>query len=303
MLSNTFSCFPKSITDGKVIPIDTLDHVMYKDHKPTVTYYSPITGDIFSEDSLKLLIKHVEEKNYLSTDHKPFTFIANNIKIAYISLDNSLRATNAGFPLFKSVRLAKICEIVNKMDADIVLFSEAIRKSEDTTWLEMRRFISEQTGLEFCLESSNNFTPSCMSFGIACFAKSNILKDINYIQAHRLLEFEPDRGCFGSGCIVIELKDGTTLIGCHFPVDFKNEGENNNTVRAMISLIKLCDSFGDKIVYAFGDMNTIPGIINTSLNVVLSSSNWKLTNDRHTLYAAFFDETNANVLHATEIQQ
>lgn len=53
------------------------------------------------------------------------------------------------------------------------------------------------------MESSNNFSPLCMSFGMACFAKPKALDSVKYIQAHRLLECDPSKSCFGSGCIVI----------------------------------------------------------------------------------------------------
>ena len=122
MLSKTTYCFPKNITEGLIVPISSLDHVLYKGKKPDVTYYCPISGNIFTNDSIKLLCEQVKEKKYTGTDHTPFSFIVDSVKIAYVSLDNSVKSNSQGFGLVKSDRLRQICEIVKKIDADLVFF-------------------------------------------------------------------------------------------------------------------------------------------------------------------------------------
>lgn len=47
---------------------------MYKGVKPVVTYYCPSTGNLFMEDTVKLLAQEIKEKEYPGTDHTPFTF-------------------------------------------------------------------------------------------------------------------------------------------------------------------------------------------------------------------------------------
>ena len=121
MLTNAARCFPKSLTNGQVCPIGILDHVLYKGTKPVVTYYSPASGDILTVSELvKEAADNIKHKLYPCTDHTPFSFEVSGVKVLYASLDNSVRSNNAGFGLVKSGRLTKICEIVNKINADIV---------------------------------------------------------------------------------------------------------------------------------------------------------------------------------------
>jgi hypothetical protein len=278
-------CYPKSITNGKTLPIDSLDHVLYRGDRPVVTYYCPATGDIFSEQSIARACENVKNNNYPGTDHTPFSFVVDGCKIGYLSLDNSMRCHHAGFPLMQ--RLEQLCTIVNKMSCDVMFYSEACSRSGQYHWLTIRDYIATKTDMKFLLERSNSFSATQEAFGLACFAKSAAVTQIEYLQSHQLLE--KTDSCCGSVCLVLKLAD-TVMIACHLPFDL-SDTEDNNTVRAVKSLLEFInglDSGVDGRVLAFGDMNTIEGPVTRQLEQLLSTTEWKLTNDQHTFYAGCY---------------
>jgi hypothetical protein len=289
-------CYPRNLVGGKTLPVSMLDHVIYKDKvhdAPIVTYYCPSTGDILSKASYQLAINNAINEIYPATDHTPFSFeIEDSLKVLYVTFDCSIRSENAGHPLWDK-RLINICKMVKKINADLVFFSEACRKSANVHWLQMRLKITELTELEYCLESTNNFSKDSMSLGVAMFAKKTALYHLESIQATRLVEVDPSISFWGSGCIVVKTKTGTVLVGCQFPIDLKRTGSDNLTGKAMKSLIALLDdcikSVNDR-AYGFGDFNTIEGNMAESVYDVLVKTNWKMTDGIYTFLASYYDE-------------
>jgi hypothetical protein len=283
MLSTNNNCYPRTVTDGKTVPISRLDHILYKGSKPKVTYYCPSTGDIFSRAAVELAINNAATKQYPGTDHTPFSFEPiPGFKVAYLSLDNFVRPGGEAFSLWKSGRLTRICEIVNKINPDLIFFSEACRES-DVSWVEMRDYISREIKMKFRMECSNS---DDSSLGVACFSKSTSSDYVGSYQPYRLLE--KSSSCHGSGCVIISLKEGPVIVGCHMPLDFKHIGKDNNGARAMESLINLLDQQKNRECYAMADFNTIPGTITEAMEEVLSSGEWRLTNDQFTFFGAFY---------------
>ena len=297
-------CYPREVVGGLTLPVDQLDHVVYQGIKPRVVYYCPSTGDALSHASYKLAINNAVNRVYPGTDHTPFIFTvllgAVAVRVGYLSLDCSTRAENAGSPLV--CRLSNLCTIVTRMQPDVMFFSEACCKSTtvvsgtnlylevkaEVSWLEMRALITLQTGLVFCHEAANSFSRSNDSFGVAVFCKPDFLKSVKSAQAYNLMDcLSGSRQ--GSGCVVVELTDGTALVGCHFPLDFSTEITENLTGKAMTSLLKLLDTY--VTAYGFGDMNTIAGTMSEAVELALRGTKWEMTRGVYTFLAGFYGST------------
>lgn len=294
-------CYPRSLLNDKTYPVSVLDHVLYKHDKPSITYYCPSTGSVLTADSYKLAINNAIDGKYPGTDHTPFEFTLgsgeNALRILYVSLDNSVRANMSKLSLVSSGRLNNICNMINEINPDVVFFSEACRKSfggnmqeqsNPIYWIEIRQTITLITKMEYCMESTNNFDSNFMSFGMAMFSKSTSLSKIRCIQPYNLLPEDKSKECYGSGCIIMTLKTGEVLVAVHFPLDFKRIGKENNTARALVSLIELLDKYS--VAYAMGDMNTVEGtILNSVKEVMHNNKEWKLSADVFTFLPSYCD--------------
>jgi hypothetical protein len=291
-------CYPRSASSKDTMnPVSALDGVMYHldTQRPNITYYCPSTGDILSDTSFSIAIENAANKKYPATDHTPISIQVGAYKILYVSLDNSVRSMKNEFPLTQSSkcdsRLDQICNIINKIQPDIVFFSEACRKcvnigSDVVFWSQMKRIIANSTGLIFGCEQANNFSTTQMSFGVAMFYRSTV----DYIiaeQGVQLLHEDANRNCYGSGAVLIRLNTGETVVGVHFPLDFKGAGEDNNNYRATKALIKLLEQYPYAV--AIGDMNIVEGNIENCMRSALTNTNWSIARDHYSFLPSFFD--------------
>jgi hypothetical protein len=276
--------------------LDCLDRFLYKGTAPIMSYYCPFTGERLTGKTYELALENTRSSKYETTDHAPIEIEVDGMRYLYVSLDNSVRANMNGFPLVASNRLQNICEMINTINPDVVFFSEACRKSFEGTmqeqknivhWFEMRQIISWITGMVHCCECANNFDENEMSFGVAVFAKQTALLNIKSVQGCNFLPMDISNECFGSGAVIVTTKNNTTVVGVHFPLDFKRERENNNNGRAMKALINLLDKYPK--AYAFGDMNVIKGNIQNSMDIVLRDNLWKLSDPYYTYIGSFYD--------------
>lgn len=144
-------CYPLTLTDGKVCPIDCLDHVMYKgDSEPHIEYYCPYTGKRLNKDTYRLAIEQAKDKTYASIDHVFIMLVVNSVKFLYVSLDNSAWCEARGLSLADSGRLTNICILIAKINPDVLFVSEACRKTVDAEgnvvyWPQLRQRIAEMT--------------------------------------------------------------------------------------------------------------------------------------------------------------
>lgn len=288
--------FPTGYTQGKKVVLDCLDRFLYKGTAPIMSHYCPFTGKSLTGKTYELALENAKSSKYDTTDHAPIEIEVDGMRCLYVSLDNSVRANMNGFSLVASNRLQNICKIINIINPDIVFFSEACRKSFEGTvqeqknvvhWFEIRQIISWITGMVHCGECANNFDEKEMSFGVAVFAKQTAMLNIKSIQGCNFLPMDISNECFGSGALIVTTKNNTTVVGVHFPLDFKREGENNNNGRAMKALINLLDKYPK--AYAFGDMNVITGNIQNSIETVLRDNPWKLSDPYYTYIGSFYD--------------
>lgn len=292
--------YPLSVTQGKHCPVSYLDHVVFKrvtpEAKPNVQYYCPSTGLPLTAGRYNLALSNASSKVYPGTDHAPFLLTVGGSRFLYVSLDNSVRSNMNGHSLVSTGRLQTICEIVKRISPNAVFYSEACRMAFEggmqeqrypVYWTDMRDFITKETGMTFVNECTNNFDPSCMSFGVAMFAKDVTL--FKSVLPFNLLEEDKEKGCYGSGAIVATLKTGVTVVGVHFPLDFARKGLDNNVGRAAGSLVTLLNKY--ETAYAMGDMNTVEGEMMNSVIIQLGSE-WKITMDVPTFFPSYYDTCN-----------
>lgn len=249
--------------EGKTIPHGRLDRVVSLEPIENITQYNLFTGTTDFSDFYEQYKKIVLAEEYPTIDHIPFSIEISNIYYIYISLDNSVRANMAGFPLYE--RINNICELINNIinknniEKYVIFFSESCRisflgsmqeKKNIVNWLTIRNIISEKCNINFIIEKRNNEAE--MSFGVSAFCSKNIIDDISY-KCHDLYKLE-NTGCFGSGAVQISCL-GANVIGIHFPLDFKGELKNNYTYETMKNLLAILKK---ENAVAIGDINYIP---------------------------------------------
>jgi hypothetical protein len=288
--------YPTEFTQGKKCVMDCLDRFLYKSEKPITRYYCPFTGKNLSCETYKLALEYAKSNKYETTDHAPIELQVDGLRCLYVSLDNSVRANMNGFSLVASGRLDRICNLVKTINPDIVFFSEACRKSFEGSmdeqknpvyWMDMRQTISKFTGMVHCCECTNNFDEKQMSFGVAMFAKQEVLQHIQSVQACQFLPMDLKNECYGSGAVVMTTKSGKTVVAVHFPLDFKRKSGDNNNGKALKALIDLLNKYPNS--YGFGDMNVIKGNIWNSMSDVINETEWKISEPYYTYIGAFYD--------------
>lgn len=288
------------------VPCSRLDNVLVLQDGEDVrhSFHSFLDGAIVDENNVaefnKTIVNMVEKKEYTHTDHLITRIVVGpaGVNFYYVSLDNSRRANGCGFPLRD--RLDNICDTVNVLlsahDGGIVVFSEACRKSfsidkddgttKDTTWFEMRRTIENRCNLVHLAEIENNTGPEKMSFGLAAFVTRGHYDSIYEIYPQRLIE-----DGFGSVAMGIKLKNANGIVwAIHFPLDFKNtEYEDNHNVKATKALVEIMRRYSP-CCCAFGDFNTIPGMLNDYMEKALAEKNARFLNvTSKTFYGSFYD--------------
>lgn len=302
-LSRASFCYPRHASpQGMMHPVESLDGVMYNTNnpRPKITYYCPLTGDILSKSSVERAIENAVLKRYFTTDHALLSIEVGLYKVLYVSLDNSVRSMKEGLGLTEGFsqsyggrRLEMICDLVNKIQADIVFFSEACRKCTNSDssivyWPQMKRIISRRTGLTFGCEQANNFSIPQMSFGIAMFYGPKLdCEGIISEQGVQLLPADSSKNFFGSGAVAVTLNTGHTVVGVHFPLDFVGKDEENNNYRTTKALIKLLEQYDNAV--AIGDMNIVTGNIENCMRKALDSTCWNIARDYQSFFPSFFD--------------
>lgn len=288
------------VEDGVAVPASSLDQILHQKDSPVVKYlHSMYTGKrvnikdeaIFHAE----VFRKTTEKEYETTDHMPISMEINSIWYLYVSLDNSVRANQFGRAL--KYRLAKLCTVVVQAIKEcggscVVYFSESCRPSFDgnnlddmkdkMTWFLMREYISKKCSLYFLGECSNNEDSSNMAFGVSAFCTDYYRYVISAVIPRRIL-----KEGFGSGAIGIEI-NGVIVWGVHFPLDFKNKGDENLgaiTMKTLCILMNSCPS----ISYAFGNFNTIPGDITDAIVSSISEDMCFADTTRLTFFGAHYD--------------
>lgn len=102
---------------------------------------------------------------------------------------------------------------------------------------------------------------------------------------------------FGSATIGIKLKTKEIIWGycgheyiftVHFPLDFKNKDNNNQYYKTMINLQKILKEY-DGSICAIGYFNTIPEIINNSINKAISDEFEFVLKNKLTFFGEYND--------------
>lgn len=286
------------------VPVSCLDRALIKGNSVIVKYISFLDGTYITRDNWKVFAAQVQQnisdKFYPTTDHLFIEIEVDTVNgvftFLYVSLDNSIRSNINGHRL--SRRLAKLLEVVKKCikPNTFLFFSEACRPSfdggdivnrvDEELWTSMIPKIEDILGLNHCIDSSNNDDACGMAFGVSMFCTNSCVKYIKKYEARRILESQP--GTTGSGCVIVSLVSGEIGIGVHFPLDFKNKGEDNFNHKAMIGLCKMMDEYPEN-VFAFGDFNTIPGYIFDSMLAAIPEHYTLTDGGVPSFYGSFYD--------------
>jgi hypothetical protein len=278
IMTNNFSILQKPTG---WVPATQLDQVLIKAglNGAVTRFINILDGSVITEDNkgefFRRIVTEREAGIYTTIDHLIIWVQYKGVNFLYVSLDNSVRANQNGFPC--KDRLVTIGDLVNQAiltagGSVIVFFSEACRPSFDggmdvranpMSWLAMRRFICVHCNLTFVTELANNQDIGNMAFGIACFCTPDMVSRINGYYSHSILDLG-----FGSVAVGIEVfgDDGNKYIGwgIHFPLDFRGRSEENQGAITMVNLQALMDRYPES-AFAMGDFNTIPGYIEDAI--------------------------------------
>ena len=308
MHATTFSYRNQSYvskTENNISPVSPLDNIL-KNKLYTeslhLKFYNVFTGDELNStlriDSLyDEFILNNNNKTYKTTDHLIYSIEVNGVVFLYASLDNSVRSNMNGHP-FAHTRLPTFANVISKILTNtgkecVVFMSESCRssfyghpteKTDEVTWLEMRKSLLNLTGLSFLTENRNNNDFSGMSFGVSVWTTYGADKFIDkYYSQNILVGFG-----FGSGTVGVRLKTGEIVWGVHFPLDFKNIGEENNNYKTMKQLQDVMYSYAGSVC-AIGDMNTIPGNIDGYIRDAITDDYELMLNGVNTFFGSFYD--------------
>lgn len=298
------------ITGDIVVPASPLDNVFKPKAVDTtslnIKFYEFFNGDELTEDNKVNFYKQVafgrNKGFYETTDHLPLSVTVGGVNFLYVSLDNSVRANENGFPLF--VRLDGICGLVRNIIRSfgvtpdgypaptVVFFSESSRpsfsgsmadKKDVHSWLQVRYQLENQCGLKYLTEKRNNDDVNGMSFGVSAFCTTKALQEIESYHTVSLLT----EG-FGSGSTGIKLKTGEIVWGIHFPLDFKGDGLANLNYKTMLGLQKVMTDFKGSVC-ALGDFNTIPGKLSDVINLAINENYEFAVHDTLTFFGSHYD--------------
>jgi hypothetical protein len=139
--------------------------------------------------------------------------------------------------------------------------------------------------VKYLTEARNNVDASAMSFGIGVFVTPDCYDLINMYYPYKL-------HTFGNGCIAIgiEFMDGSIVWVIHYPLDFRNKGEENLGAKTMVASQEMMLNFPNSVC-CFGDMNIIQGMIEESI-VNAIQNDFKLafgTREVYTFVGSYFD--------------
>jgi hypothetical protein len=295
-----------SSQDGSFVPCSILDHILtFKGSRNNlkIRFFSFLDGTEINQENVHLYIEKIREqiskREYATTDHLLSSVKVANVTFLYVSLNNSVRSSANGFPLYK--RLKKLCQVISTCISNlgpntkcVVFFSESccpsfeggdpLNRINEVSWFNIRRVICRLCGLEYLGECSSNDDPNCMSFGVSAFCLPNCMDDIVGIIPRRILAED-----FGSGAVGIKLISGEIIWGVHIPHDFVSIGAHNLGAKAMIGLCKVMETHQGSIL-AIGDFNTIPGEITQSIAAVIPENMELLFWDFPTFYGSFYDQ-------------
>lgn len=284
-----------------VVPASPLDNILTK-QGITVEYnfHSVYDGTIIDDSNrsnfYSKVIENTIAKKYEHTDHLFISMKIKGIHYGYVSLDNSVRANQFGSALKN--RLSTLCEAIIGFirecnNSCVIFFSESCRPSFDgndlsnrineMTWFEIREHISDKCNLYYLGESANNEDSNNMAFGVSAFCTNNCRPLIHSVLPKRILNIG-----FGSGTIGIKMKNGDTIWGIHFPLDFRMEGEDNlgaKTMKGLCALMKTC--LGDS--YAFGNFVTIPGKIERAVGDAIDDDMSFAVAKQLTFFGSYYD--------------
>jgi hypothetical protein len=245
------------------------------------------------------LIELANKNEYKTTDHLIYSIEIDTVVYLYVSLDNSVRS-NMNSKSLAHNRLDNLLGVVkiilDNNPKTVVFFSESCRPSfngginqrkDEVSWLKMRRRIKEITGLDFLVEKRNNEDYVGLSFGISVWITELAIPHIDNYYSKELLNLG-----FGSVAVGIKSIKNKIVWGVHFPIDFKNTGDENHGAITMKNLIKLMNEYPGSVC-ALGDMNTIPGMINDSIRKVVKDNSDKyellLDSDTLTFFGSYYD--------------
>lgn len=288
--------------ESNVVPATPLDNVLVNTSLNVEIncelcdfYEGLVLTDSNTSDFYNRVVSERTSKMYSTTDHLVNVVTFDNVHFVYVSLDNSVRSNTNGCALYK--RLDGICDLVNKISNRynnncIFFFSESSRPSFDgdmsnqsniTSWLSMRKKISNKCNLIYLAEKRNNEDFNNMAFGVSAFACPNVYNLLSSVYSQSILS----EGT-GSSALGVKLTTGNIIWAIHFPLDFRNDGQNNHGYIAMVCLQNLMNNYPGSVC-AFGDFNTIPGFITTSINSALRP-NYKLVyNTQPTFFGSYYD--------------
>ena len=271
-------------------PVSVLDHTLcFKDNLVEPNFLSFFDGTEITKKTmpafLEKVTKDAREDRYENTDHL-FTLIeVGSVSFLYVSLDNSVRATNKGFPL--TDRLENICDAVvmclEKLERCVVFFSESCREFAGASWFKIRQTISKRCALEYLGECANNEDVNGMAFGISAFCTEACVDLIYAVLPRHISTFE-----FGSGAVGIKLVTGEIVWGIHFPIDFRRTGHENSQFKAMSGLVDVMRKHEGSVA-AIGDFNTIPGNPIKSVVGAVPEDMELLGWNMPTFFGAFYD--------------
>jgi len=289
---------------NQVVPVSPLDNFLILNDLENyeLEFYNVLDGTPLNSKKkitsfYSSLTELANSEKYLTTDHLIYSFKIDGLTYCYVSLDNSVRSNMNGLSLAHN-RLDNLMRVLAKIlesnPSTVVFFSESCRPSfignitqrkNEVSWLAMREKITTITSLEFLVEKRNNEDYSGLSFGISVWVTQLAKPFVSNYYSKELLDVG-----FGSVAIGIKSTSNKIVWGVHFPLDFKNSGEENHGVITMKNLIKTMVEYPGSIC-AFGDMNTIPGQIDKSIReAVLSSNQYRLIlRSVNTFFGAFYD--------------
>lgn len=288
---------------NKYVPISPLDNFLIKSNFTDyeINFYDIFDGaELNTDHKIALFYNKVTQNTinniYPSTDHLIYSITIDDIKFVYVSLDNSAKSNMNGHSLAHT-RLENLMTIVKNIISThpkhVVFFSKSCRPSfitvqgettDEISWLEMRRTICDITELTFITEKKNNEEPNGLSFGISVWCSHNVYHLIKNYYSLNLL----DKG-FGSVCVGIKLHSDKIIWGVHFPLDFKNIGNENHGAITAKNLCDVMDKYNGSIC-AFGDFNLIPGNVNDSVRDTVQNTGYEFVlHDVLTFFGAYYD--------------
>ena len=276
-----------------------------------------LDGKILTPDDMPAFHAQVQSnltnKLYPTTDHLIIEArqTESPVRFLYLSLDNSVRANQAGYPL--KDRLSALVDVIKEavgFDPVIIFFSEACCPSfsgsdakSGLSWFQMR------CGLSYLGECANNEDLNCMAFGIAAFASPSAMKYIRSILPRHIstegrgsgalgVELVGGESCVERYALSSDMPNGEIIWGIHFPLDFQIRGAENPGAKAMVGLVKLMTEY-EGSVWAMGDFNTIPGSIDETIRAATGSAFEFRIEGRDTFFGAYYDVTRREVIYGT----